>query len=115
MDNSQHFDMDALNELIAVMGDGYPTLIETFFTGSQKRIDTIEKAILESDSTVVRKEAHTFKGTAGNLAATRLYALCQHLVGKALAHEIVACEELLDEIIEEFARVKKILQTTLEP
>ena len=112
MSSNDHIDMDALNELKGIMGEDYSVLIDTFINDSVLRLEAIDKAIVKADPTEIRMAAHTFKGSAGNLAATRLAMLCRTLEEKGSSGELQGCEQLKEAISEEFQCVKQLLKTT---
>jgi HPt (histidine-containing phosphotransfer) domain-containing protein len=103
--------MDAMNELKGIMGEDFTVLIDTFISDSLLRLAAIDKAITEADPAAIRMAAHTFKGSAGNLAATRLAMLCSSLEDKGLNGEQQGCEALRRDINEEFQCVRQLLKS----
>jgi HPt (histidine-containing phosphotransfer) domain-containing protein len=99
-----------MNELKGIMGADFELLIETFISDSLLRLEAIDKAITEADPTAIRMAAHTFKGSAGNLAATRLAMLCCTLEDKGSSGELQGCEALQQDISEEFQCVRQLLK-----
>ena len=108
---SLHLDLDALKELKQVMGNEFSLLIETFTGDSAVRIETIKQAVASGEPEAIRRAAHSFKGSAGNMGATTLTNLCRSLEEKGCNGEIVGCEQLLDQLVEEYQQVRSVLVT----
>ena len=109
MGSNEHIDLEAMNELKGIMGEDFSVLIDTFISDSLLRLEAIDNAIAQADATAIRMAAHTFKGSAGNLAATRLAMLCSNLEGKGFSGELQGCEALQRDINEEFQCVRQLL------
>ena len=103
-----HLDPDVLSGLQEVMEGEYPKLLDTFLDDSQKRIDALRKA--RDDVKALRRIAHSFKGSSGNLGAVRLAQLCQLLETESggPASDLGA---LVDQIDHEFALVKPLYES----
>ena len=102
----QHLDMDALNELKQVMGDEFSLLIETFENDSVLRIEAIREAVATADPDAIRRAAHNFKGSAGNMGAAQLAELCRQMENRGVNRQSAGSEQLLEEIIDSYGQVK---------
>ncbi|ARN75416.1 Hpt domain-containing protein [Oceanicoccus sagamiensis] len=111
MEANQHLDLDALKELQAVMGDEFSLLVETFTTDSILRIDGIREAISAQDAEAIRRAAHSFKGSASNMAAPNLTNLCRSLEDLGHNGSTEGAEQLQQSIIDEYEQVKSALET----
>lgn len=62
---------------------GEPSVIiemaKKFIEAAPERLDAIQKAIQTSNAKGLRYEAHSLKGSSGNMGAKRLYSICQKL------------------------------------
>ena len=105
----QHLDDDALRELQIVMGDDFGNLLQTFVTDSTARIAAAEKAAAAADSDALRRAAHSFKGSSGNMGAPKLSDLCRRIEELAHAGIVDKCIPLLAELNEEFVVVQREL------
>ena len=103
MSEGQHLDGDALRELQAVMGDEFGLLVRTFATDSAQRVDAVRAAAAAGDADALRRAAHSFKGSAGNMGALRLAELCRLIEDAARDGNIAAAQGPLDELAAEFA------------
>lgn len=108
---AHHLDDTALNELAAIMGADFQLLIETFINDSAVRIDAIQQAISNQDPEEIRRAAHSFKGSAGNMAALQLAELCRQLEQAGSVGQTAGSEQLLEAIINEYNTVKGLLES----
>ncbi|MEH6556573.1 MAG: Hpt domain-containing protein [Oceanicoccus sp.] len=103
-------DFDALKEVQGVMGADFPLLVESFFNDSVNLLIVMQKSIDESDVESLRQAAHSFKGSAGNMSAITLAALCQDLEGLAFSGTTVGGGQLITQIVAEYKQVKAALE-----
>lgn len=107
-----HIDRDALNVLREVMEEGYPELLDTFLTDSESRLAELRKT---ADAKALSEVAHSFKGSASNMGAVRLAALCQELESNAKDKSPAEIVELVAEISGEFAEVRPVYEREKHP
>lgn len=105
----QHLDDDALRELQVVMGDDFGNLLQTFVTDSTARIAAAQKAAAAADGEALRRAAHSFKGSSGNMGAPKLSELCRRIEELAHGGMVDSCIPLLAELSEEFEVVQREL------
>lgn len=106
----QHLDDEALHELQVIMGEDFGHLLQTFVTDSTARIEAAEQAATAADSEALRRAAHSFKGSSGNMGAPRLSDLCRQIEELARDGVIDRCLPLVAQLSEEFAAVQRELQ-----
>lgn len=111
--SEDHVDVDALEELKEVMEDEFPNLIHTYLEDSVVRLDSLKDAVGKLDTEMVRKEAHSFKGSSGNIGAPLLADLCRRLEDMGKGGDVNDAKPLLDEIVVEYQEVKTIMETML--
>lgn len=107
----EHLDYDTLNTLKDVMEDDFSLLIETFVQDSTDRIRTLRAVVIASDADLIRRSAHSFKGSCSNIGALPLAALCAALEKKALEQNLDNLPADLDLIEQEFAQVLASLRS----
>ncbi len=107
----EHLDYDTLNTLKQVMEDDFALLIDTFVQDSTDRISTLREVIKGSDTDLIRRAAHSFKGSSSNVGALRLSALCSFVEKKALENNLEGLASDLDSIEQEFAQVLVLLRS----
>lgn len=107
----EHLDYDTLNTLRQVMEDDFALLIDTFVQDSTDRISTLREVIKGTDADLIRRAAHSFKGSSSNIGAPQLSALCSALEKKALEKRFESLDVDLDSIEKEFAEVLVLLRS----
>jgi len=108
-----HLDYDALNTLKDVMEDDFNLLIETFIQDSTERLLKLQAIIHSENADLIRRAAHSFKGSSSNIGAMPLSGLCAALEQKALAGDFGSLDEDLHGIEAEFAQVEALLREML--
>ena len=102
-----HVDRDVLDTLREVMEDGYPELLETFLADSESRLHELQDS---TSAKALSDVAHSFKGSASNMGAIRLAALCQDLESHANEKSPQALAQLVADIHSEFADVRPVYE-----
>ncbi|MEE2870844.1 Hpt domain-containing protein [Alcanivorax sp. MD8A] len=85
MQDSAMIDSDVVAELQDVMGNDFSVLVESFERDGRQRLAALTAALDAGDTERFRREAHSFKGSSGNLGAVQVCTLCMEL--EALANE----------------------------
>lgn len=104
--NTQHLDDEALRELQVVMGDDFGNLLQTFAIDSAARIAAIQQAATAADAEALRRAAHSFKGSSGNMGALQLSDICRQIEDLARDGEVDDCIPLVAKLSDEFALVQ---------
>jgi len=113
MNSTQHLDYDALNSLKDVMEGEFGFLVDTFIQDSSDRLDKLYALIGSDNVDAVRRAAHSFKGSCGNLGALHLANLCAALEYKARENNLSTLGEDLADIEAEFLIVKQRMRAYL--
>ena len=103
-------DQDTISMLKEVMEDEFVLLLDTFFEDSAGRIQELQQALDRGDGDAFRRAAHSFKGSAGNLAAQDLADLCQQAETAGLNGDLTDCPDLLQAIRTEYAALEPLLK-----
>lgn len=106
----EHLDYETLKTLKDVMEDDFALLIDTFIQDSIERIRTLHEVIQRTDADLIRRAAHSFKGSSSNIGAPQLSALCSAIEKKALAGNFDGLVDDLFCIEQEFAQVLPLLR-----
>jgi HPt (histidine-containing phosphotransfer) domain-containing protein len=109
----EHLDYDTLNTLKQVMEDDFELLIDTFVQDSTDRIRILREVIQGTDVDLIRRAAHSLKGSSSNIGAPQLSALCSAVEKKALENNLAGLSSDVDGIEQEFAQVLILLRTYL--
>lgn len=107
----EHLDYGTLDTLREVMEDDFELLVDTFLQDSSERIRTLHTVIQRADADAIRRAAHSFKGSSGNIGASRLSALCSELERKILANNVEGLADDLQLIEQEFSEVQPLLRS----
>lgn len=108
-----HLDHSALNTLKEVMEDDFPLLINTYLQDSSERLHKLRAIIDSGNADLIRRSAHSFKGSSSNIGAMLLAELCAALEHKALAGDMANLETELVAIEQEYALVEGQLRQLL--
>lgn len=102
-------DLRALTELQALMGSDFGTLVQTFLADSEQRIEAVAAALERGDADGIRRAAHSFKGSSGNMGALRLSELCREMEERGRSEQLEDAPVLLSSLRVEFEAVKEAL------
>lgn len=103
---SQHLDQGTLQELKVIMGGDFNKLLKTFASDSTMRVAAIQQAAAAVDNDALRRAAHSFKGSSGNMGALRLADLCRQIEELARDGAAARCIPLVTELVAEYAHVQ---------
>lgn len=95
-------DTAVLDELREVMGSDFPILIASFVRDGRQRIDALRRALSAGDGEQARQQAHSFKGSSGNLGALRVTGLCLDIEQYAGHDDLAAAAALMDTLEQTF-------------
>lgn len=104
-----HLDTVTLDELRAVLGDEFAVLVNTFLNDSDKRVSALREALSAQDAERMREAAHSFKGSALNMGAHALAALCRDVEARARAGDLVGLGAAVEAIARELGVVSGLL------
>jgi CheY-like chemotaxis protein len=111
-------DFEMLANLRELRMEGEPDplaeLIELFLSDTPKRLEQINAGLQASSAHEVESAAHSLKGSASNLGASALAAICGRVMHHARANDMAAAAQNAQSIGEEFAKVKAVLLQELK-
>ncbi len=111
-------DLTVINGLKDLREPGQPDplreLVDLFLRDAEPRLGQMQAAIQAGELHKIAAAAHTLKGSASNLGARRLAALCATLEKQGKAGEARCISETLASVITEFAVVRDILKQEIE-
>ncbi len=106
-------DHEVLDELRGLGIDFFRELVGIFITDAPMRIERMRNALGSGDGRELAQQAHALKGSAGNLAATRVQQLAGDIEARARAGELDTVSRLLEEVQREFTAVRLFLEDTV--
>ena len=80
-----------------------------FIDCSGQTLNALKKAVKEGDADTIRKFAHDFKSSSGNVGATQLINLTKEMETKARQNDLTGMTSLLDKVVTEYATVETAL------
>ena len=89
-------------------------LIGVFLEDTGERIVGLEALRAKGDITALRREAHTLKGSCGNVGAAGLAAYALRLEQVCTQGDLTAASLIFPRLEEEFARVRNFFQSYLD-
>lgn len=109
--NNQHLDYDVLNALKDIMEDDFIFLINTFIQDSTERVSQLQLMVntAGAEADVIRRAAHSFKGSCSNIGAPYLTGLCSSVEAKVLNGNFGGLSTDVNLIEQEFSTVKMLL------
>jgi len=107
-------DPEILASLRNLAGAGDPGLLEElvglFVEDAEPRLAALREAIEAGDAGAVERSAHTLKGSAGNMGASRMSEAAARLQDAAAAGDLEGASGMLDELEAEYGRAKPALE-----
>jgi signal transduction histidine kinase/CheY-like chemotaxis protein/HPt (histidine-containing phosphotransfer) domain-containing protein len=88
-------------------------LINTFLEDAPQLLNDLRQALDKEDSSGVRLAAHSLKSNGADFGARTFSSLCQQLEMLGKSGQLTRAEALLDQVKEEFKKVKVALEATL--
>ncbi len=102
-------DVSVLDMLRSLHDDGdhfVATLVSTYVSDTQTRIDALRSALASSDGQGVERAAHAIKGSSANLGVTKMAALGEALQQVGKNADFAAIGPLFQEMEQEFPRAR---------
>jgi len=103
-------DTEILDTLKEVMEDDFQVLIDTFLSDTVVRIDSLRAALTETDADLLRRSAHSLKGSCSNIGVQQLAVLCAQMEEKGFEEDFTGTEQILADIEQEYSLVRQDLQ-----
>ena len=76
---------------------------------TKERLQILGAAIINSDAAVIKVEAHNIKGSAGNIGAHQMTALCAELEQKI--QDKIKAKNIFSQLEQEFKQVADVLNS----
>ncbi|MED5389666.1 MAG: Hpt domain-containing protein [Pseudomonadota bacterium] len=102
MQDSAILDTEVVSELQEVMGQDFQMLVDSFLRDGEQRMSALQSAFEAGDQEALRQQAHSFKGSSGNLGAVNVFALCMQLESLAREGELSQVPDLLSRLRQSF-------------
>ncbi|TQV86709.1 Hpt domain-containing protein [Aliikangiella coralliicola] len=105
---SAALDLQIIDELKLIMGDDIGMLLETYFSDSVIKIQELSEIAERShsevtdDSDIIRRTAHSLKGSSKNVGAKNLAQLCELLETNARNNQLENLSIQVEDITQAF-------------
>ena len=110
---SEVINLEMLEELKEIMEEEFPSLLETFVVEAANQYEEARGAWDVQDMDVLRRAAHSLKGSSGNVGAEQLQAICADLEYSARDDAKDAIPELLENTGHKLDAVTSAVQSLL--
>ncbi|MEX1033582.1 MAG: Hpt domain-containing protein [Cellvibrionaceae bacterium] len=114
MNDQQHIDPATLDMLEEVLEDGFIGLLETFIDDSRVKIVSLKSGLADANADVVRRSAHSLKGSSSNLGANPMAELCQRVEQQAREENLEGLDDIVEQIEAEYQHVETIMKEKME-
>lgn len=98
--------LDELRESLGGDPEFLGELVDEFLEDAATQLQTLRSAAVSGDADTASRAAHTLKGNGRTFGAGELAALCQQAEAAARASDLDAVVGRIDEIDEEWGRVR---------
>jgi HPt (histidine-containing phosphotransfer) domain-containing protein len=85
-------------------------LLTSFIDDGSRCLTELEAALSSDDASAVSRVAHTFKGAAVNVGATRIGILCESMEEACREHHLDTAPEILARLQGEYDATRTLLQ-----
>ncbi|HEX6163256.1 MAG TPA: Hpt domain-containing protein [Vicinamibacterales bacterium] len=119
MDQGPALDPAVLDSLRKLTSPGEPDVLaevlKLFLDEVPARVERLRNAWADGNIEEVHRSAHSLKGSAGNIGARRLHAVCSKLDEIGKSRDLVAAGPLVRELGVEFDKVETEIRRLLNP
>jgi HPt (histidine-containing phosphotransfer) domain-containing protein len=107
-------DMTVLRSYEEIQIAGEPDLIveliDLYLEDAPRRMAVMRKSLADSNWTLLKREAHSLRGSSGNVGALAMARICQEIEGAESAGMFRGIEALLSRLEQELERVLYIFR-----
>lgn len=109
-----HIDRVALEELMNVMEDDFPVLVNAYLSDAKIRLESLQQALNNQKPDELRQAAHSLKGSSSNLGAIGLADLLGHMEEYGRENKMNEAYSLMPRIHNEYVHVQTIMKTFID-
>ena len=110
----QVLDMEVVDELVALTGDGDPELlldlIHMFLEDAPSKLEAMTEGVAKGDLEQVAQAAHSLKGSAGNLGIRMVQHDCDELQNAGHNNEVDRVRKVVARLEENFSQAIAALE-----
>lgn len=112
---SPALDASIVEDLVDIMGDGFPELVRIYLEETPRRVLQLRDAAAEGDADAIVACAHTLKSSSANLGATGLSELARRIEYDARGGMTGHLTPVAEATVLEFERVAAALRQLIDP
>lgn len=105
-----HVDTATLEMLQQMLEDGFAGLLDTYIDDSNLKIESLKVGLAQANSDLVRRSAHSLKGSSSNLGAKPLAELCLSVEQRARDQQLEGLDEIIAQVEAEHQTVVGIME-----
>jgi HPt (histidine-containing phosphotransfer) domain-containing protein len=105
--------MATIEELRAILGDGFAELVEEYLKDSPRQIRQLRRAAEEGDMAQLVRAAHTLKGSSGNIGVQAVYLAAEEIERLARAGAPVEASAEVDALLTTLQHSHQALKSLL--
>lgn len=110
MNEKTHIDTATIDMLQEILEDGFPGLLDTYIDDSSAKIRSLKGALSDADADLVRRNAHSLKGSSSNLGANPMAELCLRVEQRARDENLDGLDDIVAQIEAEHRTVVGIME-----
>lgn len=118
MTRSEALDPAVVDSLRQLSMPGEPDVLrevlQLFLDEAPRRMARLNAACEERNAVDLQRNAHSLKGSSGNIGARRMYDLCRQLDERGHAADFNGARHLLASLAEEYASVEAAIRQLLQ-
>ena len=93
--------------------DVFVRLVELFLNDVSHQLVNLQEAVHNDDASMVKRIAHSCKGSCGQMGARRMAEICTKLQNVGASGNLTCTLEILEQLEKEFERVREALGAEL--
>ncbi|MGX5174546.1 Hpt domain-containing protein [Aliikangiella sp. IMCC44653] len=102
----QQLDETIVADLADLMGEDLNTLFEAYLEDNEIKIKQLVSVCKQNDYDLIRRTAHSIKGSSRNVGALKFAIICESIENAALMEELESCLSFLDKLHLEYQQLK---------
>lgn len=102
-------DVEQLNEMRAIAGEGFDALVEQLHANVNQGVDSMRAAAANGNADELRRAAHRLKGSAATLGVRQVAALSYELESLGKSGSVLGAEATIDRLLAALAAAAPFL------
>ena len=112
-DSKDLLDQNKFNQIVALMGSNIEPLINSFFTSTRDRLNTMKNAAINGQNDILKNETLALCSSSDNIGAIRLHELANELLQRTHEHLTDDTVNYIDKLDVAYAETKEFMRASL--